>query len=76
MKFSDIIGQESAKKRLKAMIDNGRLPHALVIEGPEGTGKFALARAAVQYLHCQNRGNGERRENRGERRAPRQGGTK
>ena len=41
------------------MIDNGRLPHALVIEGPEGTGKFALARAAVQYLHCQNRGNGE-----------------
>ena len=59
MKFSDIIGQESAKERLKAMIDNGRLPHALVIEGPEGTGKFALARAAVQYLHCQNRGNGE-----------------
>lgn len=59
MKFSDIIGQESARERLRAMIDDGRLPHALVIEGPEGTGKFALARAAVQYLHCHNRSNGE-----------------
>lgn len=34
------------------MIDNGRLPHAIVLEGQSGIGKFAMARAAAQYLHC------------------------
>lgn len=37
------------------MVDTGRLPHALLLEGPAGTGKFAMARAMVQYLHCTNR---------------------
>lgn len=55
MKFSEILGQDGVKDRLRAMIDNGRLPHALLLEGVAGTGKFQLARAAVQYLHCTNR---------------------
>lgn len=55
MKFSEILGQDAVKERLRAMIDNGRLPHALLLEGPAGTGKFQMARAAVQYLHCTNR---------------------
>ena len=59
MKFSDILGQEGPKERLRAMIDSDRLPHALLLEGPAGVGKFALARAAVQYLHCTDRQNGE-----------------
>ncbi len=59
MKFSEIIGHDAVKERLQAMIDDDRLPHALVLEGPEGVGKFALARATVQYLHCQNRQNGD-----------------
>lgn len=59
MKFSDILGHDSVKERLRAMIDNDRLPHALVLEGPAGTGKFALARAAVQYLHCTDRHDGD-----------------
>ncbi len=52
MKFSDIPGQEQVKRRLREMVDSDRIPHALLLEGPSGTGKFALARALVQYIHC------------------------
>ncbi len=41
------------------MVDNGRLPHALLLEGPPGVGKFALARALAQYIHCDNRSGGD-----------------
>lgn len=59
MKFSDIPGHDSVKERIREMIDNERLPHALLLEGPAGTGKFAMARATVQYLHCTHRQDGE-----------------
>lgn len=59
MKFSDIPAHEEAKTRLRTMIDADRIPHALLIEGPAGVGKFALARAAAQYIHCENRINGD-----------------
>ena len=59
MKFSDIPSHESAKQRLRDMIDNNRIPHALLLEGPAGIGKFALARAAAQYIHCENRIDGD-----------------
>lgn len=36
------------------MKDQGRVPHALLLEGPPGIGKLALARAFAQYIHCQN----------------------
>lgn len=55
MKFKEILGHDNVKERLRAMIDNDRMPHALLLEGPAGIGKFQLARAAVQYLHCTNR---------------------
>jgi len=57
MKFSDIPAHEAVKERLRAMVDNNRLPHALLLEGPQGVGKFALARALAQYIHCENRQN-------------------
>lgn len=55
MKFSDIIGHASAKKRLIAMADSGRLPHAILISAQTGSGEMMLARAFVQYLHCTGR---------------------
>ena len=54
MKFSDIISHDVAKKRLQSFVETGRIPHAILLEGPEGIGKFALARAFAQYVHCEN----------------------
>lgn len=59
MKFSDIPSHADAKEKLRHMIDSNHIPHALLLEGPEGIGKFALARAAAQYLHCENRQDGD-----------------
>ena len=54
MKFSDIPGHESTKRRLRAMCATGHIPHALLFEGQPGIGKMMLARAFAQYVHCQN----------------------
>lgn len=59
MKFADIPGQEEAKRRLRELADTNRVPHAMIIEGPEGCGKFALARTFIQYLGCSDRRDGE-----------------
>ena len=55
MKFADIPGHEEIKARLRQMVDNERIPHALLLEGVSGSAKFALARAMAQYIHCTNR---------------------
>ena len=50
MKFDEVIGQQEAKERLKQMVTDGRLPHALLLCGPQGCGKMALALAFASYL--------------------------
>lgn len=55
MKFIDIPGHDSVKRRLLQMADTGRLPHALMLQGESGIGKMALARALAQYIHCTRR---------------------
>lgn len=59
MKFSDIPGHDSVKSRIRTLIDNDKIPHALLLEGPVGIGKFAMARATAQYIHCENRRDGD-----------------
>ncbi len=59
MFFKDIVGQDSAVQKLRDAIDNNRLPHALMITGPEGTCGLALAWAAAQYILCQHKHDGE-----------------
>ncbi len=50
MRFDEVIGHDDAKKRLKAMVAEGHLPHALLFCGPKGCGKMALAMAFASYL--------------------------
>lgn len=52
MRFADIPGHDDVKARLREMADSDRIPHALLLEGPAGAGKYALARALAQYIHC------------------------
>ena len=59
MKFADIHGHESVKSQLTALVDADRIPHALLLQGKQGIGKFALARAMAQYIHCENRKDGD-----------------
>lgn len=59
MKFADIPGHEDVKAHLRSMADSGRVPHALLLEGPAGAGKFALARAFARYIHCTGRRPGD-----------------
>ena len=54
MKFSEIPGHETVKQRLRQMALSGKLPHAILLEGPAGVGKMALARAFAQYIHCEH----------------------
>lgn len=54
MKFHDIIGNIKAVNHLRALVDNDKMPHALLIHGVEGTGKLSLARALAQYIHCEH----------------------
>ena len=43
MTWSEVIGQEEAKERLMQMVSEDRLPHAMMLCGPVGSGKLALA---------------------------------
>jgi len=50
MKFSEVIGQEEVRERLVQMVSEDRLPHAIMLCGPTGIGKKALAVAFACYL--------------------------
>ncbi len=50
MNFNRVIGQEGAKQRLRQLVDEERIPHALMFTGPTGSGKMALALAFASFL--------------------------
>ncbi|RLD56444.1 MAG: DNA polymerase III subunit delta [Bacteroidetes bacterium] len=55
MLFKEIIGQQEVKGKLLSLVREDRTPHAMMLFGPEGTGKLALALAMTQYLACNDR---------------------
>lgn len=50
MDFNDIIGQQDAKHRLMQMVEEDRIPHAIMLCGPKGCGKMATALALAATL--------------------------
>lgn len=59
MTFQEVIGQEDAKERLRMLVQENRVPHAMLFCGPQGCGKMALAMAFASYLLCANKTDGD-----------------
>ena len=52
MLFNEIIGQEHIKNHLQKSAENGRIPHAQLFVGKEGSGTLPMAIAYAQFLLC------------------------
>lgn len=55
MLLKDIIGQQAVKRELCHSVQEGKIPHALLLSGPAGVGKLPLALAFAQYVACKHR---------------------
>lgn len=56
MLFSEILGQDHIKSHLTKSAGAGRIPHAQLFIGPEGSGTLPMAIAYAQYILCSNAG--------------------
>ena len=52
MNFNTILGQEHLKNHLIKSTDNGRISHAQLFIGKEGSGVLSMAIAYAQYILC------------------------
>ena len=56
--FEQVIGQREAQERLMQLFEGGRLPHAIMLCGPQGCGKLALAVGFARVLLSEKREGG------------------
>lgn len=54
MLFSEVLGQTHIKNHLTTSVDKGRIAHAQLFVGPEGSGTLPMALAYAQYILCGN----------------------
>jgi DNA polymerase III subunit delta' len=52
-RLDQMVGQTQAVERLLLLLESGRLPHALLLEGPAGAGKATLAQLLAKVCLCQ-----------------------
>lgn len=52
MPFRDFLGNEATVRHLRESIAAARLPHALILAGPRGAGKYTLAVMLAQAANC------------------------
>ncbi|KAA3660707.1 MAG: DNA polymerase III subunit delta' [Calditrichaeota bacterium] len=52
--FDKIVGQQHVKQLLQQILEGGRLAHAYLFSGSEGTGKLATAARFAQAILCEN----------------------
>ncbi|SFR36546.1 DNA polymerase-3 subunit delta' [Robiginitalea myxolifaciens] len=56
MLFKEVLGHRNLHAHLTASADGGRIPHAQLFVGPEGSGTLPAAIAYAQYILCGNSG--------------------
>ena len=59
MGFADFHGNSETVTRLREMMARDHFPHAVILAGPHGAGKYTLAQMVAKAMNC------ERRPNRG-----------
>jgi DNA polymerase-3 subunit delta' len=59
VKFEDVLGHEHLKSHLIKSTDNGRISHAQLFVGKEGSGTLPMAIAYAQYILASSSGNPE-----------------
>ena len=54
MSFSNFHGNAATVDTVRGMLARDRFPHAVIIAGPEGAGKYTLAQMIAKAMNCQN----------------------
>ena len=52
--FTQLLGQEKAKRLLRRSLAAERIPHAYIFKGPEGVGKRLFARGVAAAVNCRD----------------------
>jgi DNA polymerase III subunit delta' len=53
--FADFHGNSEVVRSIREMLARGRLPHAIILAGPEGSGKYTLATMIARAMNCSER---------------------
>ena len=56
LSYSQLLGQEKAKRLLGKTRASGRLPHGFVFKGPDGVGKCLYGRGLAAAINCKEGG--------------------
>ncbi len=59
MPFSDFHGNSEVVHRLREMLERNRLPQAVILAGPAGSGKYTLALMLAKAMNCLNPPSGD-----------------
>jgi DNA polymerase-3 subunit delta' len=53
--FADFLGNSDTVTRLREMLERDRFPHAMILSGPRGSGKYTLTQMVAKAINCLER---------------------
>jgi DNA polymerase-3 subunit delta' len=54
MGFAEFHGNQETVTRIREMLARDRFPHAVILSGPPGSGKYTLAQMIAKAMNCEN----------------------